>query len=416
MVLLHAGSVSTQLHGGLLLLGKGGAGKSTATIKAMELGLQSCGDDYVFVSVNPQVMHTLYRTVKFKSSGAIKTPGYLENVEHEFNPDTGKEIYFLEKDGGLLIESSPLRNLMLLDQNQFCFKQLKANTQSLIQLCFSTIAQIPVAADKTMCLLNRLIDRCEVWNYGVGQGEEMLMGSLDLVKQRETLSVVVPVYNGAAYVEEAIASIMQQQQEIFDIEIITVNDGSIDETQKVLDQLSTQHSNLSVVHLATNQGAAASRNAGVEAATGKWLTFLDHDDCWQPNKLDEQYTFLKNNPQYDFVLAHQLIQVAPGKSRPVWAKPDWLNSRQAGNVFGTMLIKRKTFLKVGLLKPEITQGGEDVEWFIQAKQAGLVRFMMEPILLHRKIHDTNLSRLTYGANNALLTMMRNKIAAEKDYA
>src|ERR1700761_16513 len=94
------------------------------------------------------------------------------------------------------------------------------------------------------------------------------------------VSIIIPVYNHAATVSQAIDSALGQE---FDgsIEIVAVNDGSTDETQEVLD---LYRSRIKVVRQA-NRGNAAARNTAIAHSRGEYLALLDADDIWLPGRL-----------------------------------------------------------------------------------------------------------------------------------
>lgn len=231
-----------------------------------------------------------------------------------------------------------------------------------------------------------------------------------------SLSVVVPIFNGAMYFEEAIESILNQADNPFDsLEIIAVDDGSSDETLVLLTHLAAQISELKVVSLAQNLGPAASRNAGIAVATGEWLAFLDHDDCWSPDKLSKQFAFLEKHSQYDFALSHCDMFIDERCAQPKWLKPKWLDAPQPANSFSTLLIKRQTFLSVGLLDSRITKGGEDVDWFLKARACGLNHYMMPEVFFSRRVHAQNLSQKTASTSEELLKIVRAELARKTEF-
>ncbi len=229
---------------------------------------------------------------------------------------------------------------------------------------------------------------------------------------KQTLDVVMPVYNGEKYIKSATESILRQQQHIFNTHIIAVDDGSSDNSVAVLQALADQYKNITVIKLAQNQGIAAARNAGIQAASGDWLSFIDQDDAWDLRKLDLQYRYLQAHPHCDFVLAHQRMELCPGVTRPAWVKPEWLTQPQKGFLMGEILIKREVFLQADLLDDSLRWGGDDVQWFIAAKDAGLRYEIMSEVLLYRKIHQKNHSTHTQHGNKELLKIIRNKIQRE----
>jgi len=101
-------------------------------------------------------------------------------------------------------------------------------------------------------------------------------------RSRPTLSVVVPVYNVAGYLQECIESI--QLQSVDDVEIVAVDDGSTDDSSAILAELAARDGRLRVVTQA-NQGLGAARNAGVDHATGEFLWFVDSDDRLVPGAI-----------------------------------------------------------------------------------------------------------------------------------
>lgn len=90
------------------------------------------------------------------------------------------------------------------------------------------------------------------------------------------VSIIIPVYKTEDYLEECLNSVFEQ--EYTDIEIILVDDGSPDNCPKLCDEYAQKHENIKVIHQ-TNRGLGLSRNSGLQVATGKYIFFLDSDDC-----------------------------------------------------------------------------------------------------------------------------------------
>lgn len=94
------------------------------------------------------------------------------------------------------------------------------------------------------------------------------------------LSVIVPVYNVEKYLKECINSIINQT--LKDIEIICVNDGSTDNSLKILEELSQLDNRIKIINK-ENGGLASARNAGMKVASGEYYTFIDSDDFIDTN-------------------------------------------------------------------------------------------------------------------------------------
>lgn len=96
-----------------------------------------------------------------------------------------------------------------------------------------------------------------------------------MMEQRVGISIIIPVYNTANYIEECLSSVVKQTYK--NIEIIVVDDGSTDNSPAICDQWAQKDSRIKVLHQ-KNQGLSAARNAGLSIATGQYICFLDSDD------------------------------------------------------------------------------------------------------------------------------------------
>lgn len=103
---------------------------------------------------------------------------------------------------------------------------------------------------------------------------------------RPYVSVVVPMYNTAAYLEKCVESI--RHQTLANIEIILVDDGSPDTCGELADTYAERDSRIKVIHQ-SNKGLGPARNAGIDAATGEYIGFVDSDDWIAPNMYEELY-------------------------------------------------------------------------------------------------------------------------------
>ena len=96
------------------------------------------------------------------------------------------------------------------------------------------------------------------------------------------LSIIVPVFRAEPYLERCVQSMLQQDLAAEEYEIILVDDGSDDRCPALCDQYAAQHAQVQVIHQA-NQGQAAARNTGIQAAKGQYICFVDSDDFVEPN-------------------------------------------------------------------------------------------------------------------------------------
>lgn len=110
------------------------------------------------------------------------------------------------------------------------------------------------------------------------------------------LSVIVPVYNVEKYLQECVDSILAQ--DIEDMEVILVDDGSTDRSGGICDEYAEKDNRVTVIHK-ENGGASAARNAGLDIARGKYITFVDSDDYLQPNTYRPNLDYLEGHPEVD---------------------------------------------------------------------------------------------------------------------
>jgi len=105
------------------------------------------------------------------------------------------------------------------------------------------------------------------------------------------VSVIIPTFNRAVKTARAITSVLYQRFKEY--EIIVVDDGSGDETERALHPFKNR---IRCVAHTANRGVSAARNTGIEASTAPLIAFLDSDDYWLPDKLSIQTAFFKKNP------------------------------------------------------------------------------------------------------------------------
>lgn len=211
------------------------------------------------------------------------------------------------------------------------------------------------------------------------------------------VSAIVPVYNAAGFLDEALESVVAQGYE--PLEIIVVDDGSEDGSGDVarthpVRYMRQEHS-----------GIATARNAGVEAAGGELICFLDADDAWAAGKLRAQVDHLLGNPEIDLVLGRMEIMVEPGVDLPAWFPRAWLDAPQNG-LLPTMVARRSVFDRVGLFDPSYSVG-EDTEWLARVFNAGIRHSALPDVVLRYRMHGANTThRLRPAARPALMRLLR----------
>ena len=138
------------------------------------------------------------------------------------------------------------------------------------------------------------------------------------------VSIVMPSWNAELYISKAIESVLAQTFDSF--ELIIVDDASSDGTGDLLKEYSTKDPRIITSRLANNSGPAAARNKAIEIASGRYITFLDADDFWYPNKLATQLEFMRVN---DIAFAYSCYDVVDetGKQTSTFVPPSQLRYR-----------------------------------------------------------------------------------------
>ena len=218
------------------------------------------------------------------------------------------------------------------------------------------------------------------------------------------VSCIVPVHNCEAYLAESIESILAQPHR--PLEVIVVDDGSTDGTAAVIRSFGNHV--LGVTQ--ANAGPAVARNTGLAAARGELIAFNDSDDLWTPGKLALQMALLEAKPELDFCVAHvQNFWVEEMRDEADRFKGHRRAEPIAGWVTPTLLARRSAFDRVGSMRPELGHG-DSADWFLRAREAGLQGELLPDVLLRRRIHANNRSRITaaQSRDEFLALLKRNK--------
>lgn len=220
------------------------------------------------------------------------------------------------------------------------------------------------------------------------------------------ISVVMAVYNGGLYLQDAIHSILQQTYKNF--EFIIVNDGSTDHTKQILDQLDDER--VRVIHLQENGGAANALNTAIRVANGRWIAIQDADDLSLPSRLEEQVNYVGHH--HDIVAVGALKKCISG-STPVDAGQ--LKTEEHGNYLvgeeqmkryrfylnplchGSVLFSKAAFNKAGTYDSAFRVCYDYDLWMRMFEIGGIHK--LPKVLYHYRIHAESLSNGNDGRIN-----------------
>lgn len=207
------------------------------------------------------------------------------------------------------------------------------------------------------------------------------------------VSVVIPTYNHARYVCEALESVFAQTCQ--DYEVIVINDGSPDNTAAVLRPWAESGKIRYLEQLNAGQGAA--RNRGLSEARGEFVAFLDDDDVWPADKLAWQIASLREHPNWVMVAGSDGHVESDGSRREPDAASGAVSLHTVDTIFehnrlgspGQVLIRRSTLDAVGGFDPAIW-GCDDLDLWLRLAARGPVALVEKNALYYRR-HATNAS-------------------------
>jgi glycosyltransferase involved in cell wall biosynthesis len=210
-----------------------------------------------------------------------------------------------------------------------------------------------------------------------------------------TVSVVIPTWNRGALLPLALDSVLAQTRP--PDEILVVDDGSTDDTAS---RVRSGYPDVRLIEQG-NLGVSAARNAGIRAASGSWIAFLDSDDRWLPEKLELQLDALKANP--DHLLCHSdEIWIRRGRR----VNPMKKHQKHGGLIFeralplcvispSSAIVHRSLFDTLGLFD-EGLPACEDYDLWLRVTARYPVLYLARPLIIKYGGHDDQLSRRYWG--------------------
>jgi glycosyltransferase involved in cell wall biosynthesis len=218
------------------------------------------------------------------------------------------------------------------------------------------------------------------------------------------VSVIIPTFNRADFLREAIDSVLAQTEK--DFELIVVDDGSTDQTKEMLAAYGER-----ILYLfQTNAGASAARNLGIRQAQGRFITFLDSDDLWLPKKLSRQIEWMAAHP--DLMLCYtEEIWIRRGarvNQKKIHAKVGgWIYPLCLPRCIispSSVLMRRELFDAAGLFDERLPIC-EDYDLWLRVASRFEVGFIPEPLIVKRGGHPDQLSHREWGIDRYRVTAL-----------
>jgi len=209
--------------------------------------------------------------------------------------------------------------------------------------------------------------------------------------KRELISIIIPTYNRSKFIKNAVHSVLNQTYK--DIEIIIVDDCSTDATESIIAFIGDER--LKYIKNSKNTGVAFSRNIGIKNSKGSYISFIDDDDEWMPEKLEKQISRFKElTDDYGVVYCGYGIYnksgVLNGEKHPEF-KGSVAKKMLAGSIMGgsTPLLRKRVFDVCGLHDTSL-KNAVDWEMWIRVSQSFKFDFVDE-VLVKYNIHGNQLS-------------------------
>ncbi|MDX2163397.1 MAG: glycosyltransferase family 2 protein [bacterium] len=213
------------------------------------------------------------------------------------------------------------------------------------------------------------------------------------------ISVVIPVYNGAQFIAQAVNCVRAQHMPT---EIIVVDDASTDHTLEVV---STLGDDLRVLRHDVNKRGAAALNTGIRAAQGAYIALLECDDLWLPDKLRQQQAALEAAPDALYALTYVEYFLDENTHMSASQRPEWFDQPQAAYALSALFARREAFTTIGLFNEDFHQA-QDTDWFARAKERHVPMVHLPQPLTRKRIHDHNLTHNSEESSRFLLRALK----------
>ena len=201
--------------------------------------------------------------------------------------------------------------------------------------------------------------------------------------QENLVSIITPCHNASKFVAETIESVLSQTYSEW--EMLIVDDCSTDNSVEIVQSFSEQDSRIKLLKLEKNSGAAVARNCGIKEARGRYIAFIDSDDIWLDNKLQQEMDFMKDKNCAFVYTATQMIDAdgeKKGKFTPVPEKTDYNHLlKRTVIATSTVLLDRKV---TGNFFMPLRRSGQDyATWLMLLRNIDFAYGINQPLCLYR---------------------------------
>ncbi|RYA23177.1 glycosyl transferase [Malaciobacter halophilus] len=209
--------------------------------------------------------------------------------------------------------------------------------------------------------------------------------------QSDLVSIITPSYKSAKFIAQTIESVLTQTYQNW--EMIIVDDCSPDSSNEIIEKYIEKDSRIRLIKLDKNSGASGAKNVGLKNAKGRYISFIDSDDVWEPKKLEIQIKFMQDNNYEVSFTSYQLIDENSDKlNKTVQVVQKLTMEDYAKNTiigFSTSMIDRK--LIDFELKFRDIRIAEDLSFWIDILRNDKVAYGLDNVLVNYRVHSNSLS-------------------------
>lgn len=204
-----------------------------------------------------------------------------------------------------------------------------------------------------------------------------------MITNEPLVSIVMPAYNCEKYIIVAINSVIDQTYKNW--ELLVLDDGSKDNTLKIIEEFSLKDSRIKSLPNGKNMGVSATRNRGIEIAGGDWIAFLDSDDMWESSKLEKQLKLAEENTAGFVFTGSSYINEEGVPFRGIFEVPKKVTYKKLRkqNVIScsSVLVKKKYFENIKMERDDMH---EDYAVWLRILRLGVIAYgINEPLLIYR---------------------------------
>lgn len=229
-------------------------------------------------------------------------------------------------------------------------------------------------------------------------------------KKRWTIglvSVIMPCYNGETHLQEAIDSVIKQSYQHW--ELIIIDDGSTDASREIVADYAKRDKRILTVDSAGNEGAAVARNKGISLANGQYVAFLDSDDFWATNKLQEQIAYMKSRDIGFTFTAYQSVDEA-GILKKVIKVPEMMTYQKLlrNTIIGCLTVMLDRHIVGDVQMPKLRSRQDTATW-LGILREGHVAYGIPTVLAYYRVVSGSLSSNKWKMVGANWRMYREEV-------